>query len=303
MQLEIDKSSLPVYEALASDVRLEIIQLLSKNKMNIKDLSKALGISSPIVTKHIEKLEKAGIIRTEKIPGKSGLQRISILKVDHIEINFPKKIYHSFATYETSVPVGHYTDYHVLPTCGLATIKDFIGPVDETKYFMDPKRMDARILWFTQGFIEYKTPPNFLKEEDELQQLDISMEISSEFPFSNEVWPSDITFTLNNVELGTWVSPGDFADTRGKYTPPEWWPHNINQYGLLKTIRITPPHGTYMDGEPMSDVTISDLDTRTEGWKLRIEVKKEAENVGGVTLFGREFGNHNQDINFKLYYI
>lgn len=108
------------------------------------------------------------------------------------------------------------------------------------------------------------------------------MEISSEFPFSNEVWPSDITFTLNNVELGTWVSPGDFADTRGKYTP-EWWPHNINQYGLLKTIRIT-PHGTYMDGEPMSDVTISDLDTRTEGWKLRIEVKKEAENVGGGNL-------------------
>ncbi len=272
MQLEIDKSSLPVYEALASDVRLEIIQLLSKNKMNIKDLSKALGISSPIVTKHIEKLEKAGIIRTEKkFQENQAYKEFRSLRLTISKLIFRKKIYHSFATYETSVPVGHYTDYHVLPTCGLATIKDFIGPVDETKYFMDPKRMDARILWFTQGFIEYKTP-NFLKEEDELQQLDISMEISSEFPFSNEVWPSDITFTLNNVELGTWVSPGDFADTRGKYTP-EWWPHNINQYGLLKTIRIT-PHGTYMDGEPMSDVTISDLDTRTEGWKLRIEVKK-----------------------------
>ncbi|SES22189.1 Predicted transcriptional regulator [Gracilibacillus ureilyticus] len=300
MQLEIDKSSLPVYEALASEVRIQIIHLLSKNKMNIKDLSAALGISSPIVTKHIEKLERAGIIRTEKIPGKSGLQRISILKIDHIEINFPKKIFHSFATYETSVPVGHYTDYQVLPTCGLATIKDFIGPVDDAKYFMDPKRMDARILWFTQGFIEYKTP-NFLKEEDELQQLDISFEISSEFPFSNEVWPSDITFTLNDIELGTWISPGDFADTRGKFTP-DWWPSNINQYGLLKTIRIT-SHGTYMGGDPLSDVTIHDLDKRTDGWKLRIEVKENAEHVGGVTLFGRGFGNHDQDINFKLYYI
>ncbi|GAE93409.1 transcriptional regulator [Gracilibacillus boraciitolerans JCM 21714] len=300
MQLEIDKASLPVYEALASKVRLEMIQLLSKNKMNIKELSSALGISSPIVTKHIEKLEKADIIRTEKIPGKSGLQRISILKVDHIEVNFPKKIYHSFATYETSVPVGHYTDYHVLPTCGLATNKDFVGPVDQTKYFMDPKRMDARILWFTEGFIEYKTP-NFLQEKDELQQMDISFEISSEFPFSNDVWPSDITFTLNNIELGTWESPGDFADTRGKYTP-DWWPHNINQYGLLKTIRIT-SHGTYMDGEPMSDVTINDLDTNVDGWKFKFEVKEDAEHVGGVTLFGREFGNHDQDINFKLYYI
>ncbi|KAB8127852.1 ArsR family transcriptional regulator [Gracilibacillus oryzae] len=300
MQLEIDKSSLPVYEALASEVRIQIIHLLSRNKMNIKELSSSLGISSPIVTKHIEKLEKAGIIRTEKIPGKSGLQRISILKIDHIEINFPKKIYHSFATYETSVPVGHYTDYFVLPTCGIATSKDFVGPVDDSKYFMDPKRMDARILWFTQGFIEYKTP-NFLKSGDELQQFDISFEISSEFPFSNEVWPSDITFSLNDIELGTWVSPGDFADTRGKFTP-EWWPSNINQYGLLKTIRIT-THGTYMDGEPLSDVTINDLDTKTDGWKLRVEVKEDAENIGGVTLFGQGFGNHDQDINFKLYYI
>lgn len=91
MQLEIDKSSLVVYEALASEVRIKIIQLLSKNKMNIKDLAQELQISSPIVTKHIKKLEDAGIIRTEKVPGKSGQQKISILKVDHIEINFPKK--------------------------------------------------------------------------------------------------------------------------------------------------------------------------------------------------------------------
>ena len=34
------------------------------------------------------------------------------------------------------------------------------------------------------------------------------MEVSSEFPFSNNNWPSDITFSLNGVELGTWTSPG-----------------------------------------------------------------------------------------------
>lgn len=67
MQLEIDKSSLVVYEALASEVRIKIIQLLSKNKMNIKDLAEELKISSPIVTKHIKKLEDAGLIKTEKV--------------------------------------------------------------------------------------------------------------------------------------------------------------------------------------------------------------------------------------------
>lgn len=214
MQLEIDKSSLVVYEALASEVRIKIIQLLSKNKMNIKDLAQELQISSPIVTKHIKKLEDAGIIRTEKVPGKSGQQKISILKVDHIEINFPKKIFHSFASYEASVPIGHYTDYDLKPTCGLATEKEFIGRVDEPKYFMDPKRVDAEILWFTEGFIQYNIA-NFLQKDEKLQQFEISLEISSEFPFSNDVWPSDITFSLNGMELGTWTSPGDFADTRG----------------------------------------------------------------------------------------
>lgn len=299
MQLDISESSLAVYEALASDIRLKIIQLLSKQKMNVKDLALELNLSSAIISKHIKKLEAVGIIKTERIPAISGLQKVSILKVDHIDIHFPKKIYHSFETFDTAIPIGHYTDYHVTPTCGLADSKDFIGQVDEPKYFMDSGRMDASILWFTAGYVEYKTP-NFLTPDDTLEQIDISMEISSEFPFSNDVWPSDITFTLNGTELGTWTSPGDFADTRGKLNP-SWWPSNLNQYGLLKTLRVT-HHGTYMDGDPLSQVSISDLNKTAETWEIRIEVKPDAENVGGVTLFGKKFGNHDQDINFKAYY-
>ena len=79
------------------------------------------------------------------------------------------------------MPIGHYTDYDLKPTCGLATEKEFIGRVDEPKYFMDPKRMDAEILWFTEGFIQYNIA-NFL-QKDEKSQFEISLEISSEFPF------------------------------------------------------------------------------------------------------------------------
>ncbi|GAA4061941.1 ArsR/SmtB family transcription factor [Amphibacillus indicireducens] len=300
MQLELDSASLQVYQALASDVRLNIIQLLSEKTYNIKELATALELSSPIVTKHIEKLEAAGIIRTEKKPAKSGLQRISILIVDHIEISFPKKIQISYASYEISVPIGHYTDFHVVPTCGLASAKDFIGPVDQPKYFLAPERISAGILWFTQGFVEYKII-NQLEEGDQLKQIDISFEISSEFPFSNSVWPSDISFSLNGIKLGVWQSPGDFADTRGKLTP-DWWPDNINQYGILKTLRVT-SHGTYIDGDPISDITIADFITIHDSWTFRIEVKEDAEHVGGVTLFGEKFGNHPQDIIFKTYYI
>lgn len=300
MQLEIDLDSLPVYQALASDVRLRIIRLISEKKYNIKELAEALKLSSPIVTKHVEKLEMAGIIRTEKTPAKSGVQRISILMVDHIEISFPKKTQVSYASHQISVPIGHYTDFSVVPACGLASVKDFIGPVDQPKYFLAPERISAGILWFTQGYVEYKIF-NQMEKENQLKQIDISFEISSEFPFSNSVWPSDITFTLNDVELGVWQSPGDFADTRGKLNPA-WWPDNVNQYGILKTLRIT-SHGTYIDGDEISNVTIDDFTKIHDSWTFRVEVKEDAVHVGGVTLFGEKFGNHPQDIIFKTYYI
>ena len=122
-----------------------------------------------------------------------------------------------------------------------------------------------------KGFVEYQSP-NFLSLDEKLEMMEISMEISSEFPFSNNNWPSDITFSLNGIELGTWTSPGDFADIRGKYTP-DWYPDNLNQYGLLKTIRIM-DHGTYMEGEPLSDVTIKDIPAYEDTWHLRVEVKR-----------------------------
>ena len=295
MQLDITDDSLKVYEALASNVRIRIIQLLSKNKMSIKELAQALGLSSAIVTMHIRKLEEANIIKTEKV----GQSKISSLKVDHIDINFPEKIFNAFDVQENDIPIGLYTDYHVEPTCGLATVADFVGPVDEPKYFMDPQRMDAQILWFTKGFVEYQTP-NYLSKDSKLEMMEISLEISSEFPFANDNWPSDITFTLNGIELGTWTSPGDFADIRGRLNP-DWYPDNLNQYGLLKTIRIL-NHGTYMEGDPLSAVTINDFAADADMWRLRIEVKEDAANVGGCTLFGQGFGNNEQDIKLKSYY-
>ena len=57
-----------------------------------------------------------------------------------------------------------------------------------------------------------------------------------------------------------------------------------------------------MDGDPLSEVSIADLNKTAETWDIRIEEKPDAENVGGVTLFGKKFGNHDQDINFKAYY-
>lgn len=301
MQLDISKNSLDVYEALSSEVRLEILQLLSQKKMNIKELAHELGLSSAITTRHIQKLEKAQLIKTEKVPAKSGIQKLSYLAVDTIEIKFPKKIYHSYKLHTTQLSVGHYTDFYVKPTCGIASTEDIIGQVDEPKFFMDAGRMNASLVWFSEGYVEYKIP-NLLTARDTPELLEISLELASEFPNSNNVWPSDITFYLNDINIGTWTCPGNFSDTRGRYTP-SWWEDKNSQYGLLKHIRVS-QYDTCIDGKFLSDVVLADLGIDEKNLlTFKICVESKAQNLGGVTVFGKGFGNHDQDILFSLYYL
>ncbi len=251
------------------------------------------------MTMHIKKLEKAGIIRTEMLPGKAGVQKLCILDTDAITITFPSSSTPTLTSHHTIVSVGHYTDFHAEPTCGLATERGIIGHFDEPLYFLDPERVNAKILWFSKGFIEYKIA-NFLLASQIPQELEISMELSSEAPDTNNNWPSDLSFYLNDVLLGKWTSPGDFGDKKGRFTP-DWWPQAINQYGLLKFLRIT-ANGTFMDGNKISDVTMDDVHIRNKQWTFRIAVHEDEENVGGVTIYGAGFGNYNQDIDFRLFY-
>lgn len=299
MQIDTTKSSLPIYKALASEVRLEIIQLLTDSEFNVTELAATLNLSSSIIARHIKILENAGIIQSKIIPAQSGTQKISKLCLEDIQIIFPKQRSNTYNYHQVEIPIGQYTNFQILPYCGLASTKEFIGDFDDPRYFSDSKRVNAEIIWFTQGFVEYKIP-NFLESQNTLEFIDISLEIASEFPFHNNVWPSDITFFLDGIELGTWTSPGDYGDIRGKNNP-DWWPADMNQYGLLKNLRID-DHHTLINGEELSTFSIHDFNTKKSFFDFRIEVKKDAKNVGGCTLFGKGFGNYSQDINFRLYY-
>ena len=43
--------------------------------MNLRELADALGLTSAIMTMHVKKLDKAGIIKTDMLPGKGGAQK------------------------------------------------------------------------------------------------------------------------------------------------------------------------------------------------------------------------------------
>lgn len=303
MKITTEKKYLPIFKALASDVRLDIIKLLASQSMNIKDIAAALDLSSAIITMHIKKLEEAGIIRCETVNLNGGRQKMCILDMNSLEINFPANQEFQSEHYKFTLPIGHYTDFSVVPTCGLASNEKIIGQLDEVRSFLEPERVDAQILWFSEGYVEY-TVPNYLLKGEKPVGISVSMEIGSEYPGVNDNWPSEITFSINGVELGSWISPGDFGSKRGKHNPI-WWSSELNQYGSLKLLNVS-EDGTYIDGVKISDITIDDLsfaeNTSEKQYKLRFEVKSDASYKGGLTIYGKEFGNYGQDIIINMFY-
>ncbi|SFE52645.1 Predicted transcriptional regulator [Paenibacillus algorifonticola] len=294
-----DIAWLPLYEALSSHVRLHIIDLLAVSPMNVKELAEALGLSSAIVTMHIRKLEKANLIETKMVRKQGGTHKICTLAEQHIEIELPHHTREVKKMHESTVPIGHYTEYEVHPTCGIATVEKVIGQFDDPRFFLEPERMNAGILWFGRGYVEYKIP-NYLLPGQRPSAFELVLELGSEAPGYNPNWLSDISFSLNGTTIGKWTSPGDYGDTRGKFSP-SWWQGNLNQYGLLKVIRVQ-EDGTFVDGQQVSDTSVQQITLDRNHWTLRIAVDKDAAHVGGLTLYGKGFGNYNQDIMFRVYY-
>lgn len=302
LQIKNLDAGLEVFKALGSELRINIVKLLLENKeMNMNELANRLGVTNGALTSHIRKLEESGIIKVLSEHGGHGNQKVCRVKVDKILIEIESdELEDENNIYNTEVPVGYFSDYNVYPTCGISTEKALIGEVDDPRYFAHPDRMNARILWFTRGYVEYIIP-NLLPGSTKIDQITLSMEISSEAPGVNSDWPSDITFLLNDVEIGTWTSPGDFGDVQGIFTP-DWWFPNWNQYGLLKMIVIN-KKGTFVDGMKISDVNIKqfDLDYKS-AIRFKFLVADDAQNVGGMTIFGSNFGNYNQGIKVRIAY-
>lgn len=292
---------LELFKALGSDVRIQILNILLENDhMSMNQLATELKLSNGALTGHIKKLEECGLISTSNESASHGNSKICSVIQDKIviEIEKPEELTNAFTT---DIKVGQFSKYEICPTCGLANSQSVIGEIDDSRYFSHPDHFNADILWFTKGYVEYSLP-NLIPSNNKITQISISFEISSEAPGIDNNWPSDITFSLNGKKLGMWTSPGDFGgDIRGMFTP-DWFPPNWNQYGLLKLLVVN-KHGTFIDGLQISDITIEDLEL-AQGAPLdfRIAVEDDAEHIGGVTLFGKTFGNYGQDIRVAINY-
>ncbi len=298
--LRIDSidEGIPIYYALASEIRMKIISLLAKNKsMNMNELSTQLSIPSSTLTAHIRQLDLCGLVEVTAAEGVRGTQKICSLKENRLIIELtdsPAK--RNLKRFE--LPIGSYSNYAMLAPCGIATTQSIIGELNKPCYFDSPERFSSGVLWLSSGFVEYPIP-NYFNKNTVVSEIQISMEIASDLPLSTiSDKPLGVTFSFNQVSVGSWVIPRDAENMQSLYTPA-WWNENWIQSSKIKLLTIN-SKGTFIDGNNLvSNITIDQLDIQA-GQRLIFRIAAEA--GGGLTLFGRGFGRYNQDIYVRISY-
>ncbi|MEH7386577.1 ArsR family transcriptional regulator [Bacillus sp. JJ1521] len=300
LQLNMDQA-VEICKVINSEVRMNILKILSTGSYNVNEIAEKLGLPFSTTAVNVKKLEDANLIITELVPGR-GTQKISTKNYDRIIIDlFQDNIDAEKNTITIDMPVGEYIDCQAEPSCGLVGNEDYIGMQHDPRSFYEPGRREAQLLYFRTGYVEYRYP-NRIPYGAIASELEFSAEVCSEAPYHKLNWPSDITVWINDAEIGTWTSPGDFGGERG-FNTPMWWSLNFTQYGLLKHWKIN-NEGSFIDGVKISDIKIEDLRLNENPFiSFRIGVKKDAVNLGGLNLFGPNFGNYRQGIIMNARYL
>ncbi|WP_078392958.1 ArsR/SmtB family transcription factor [Shouchella patagoniensis] len=291
-----------VSHALSTEIRIRMVQLLSKQSYSVHDLANLIHIPVSTAASNVNVLTEAGLIVTELRPASRGAMKMCTRNFDdiHIALNHLEKR-EVLQSYEMNMPIGHYVDFFATPTCGMADKKGMVLNEDEPGEFYHPDRVEAQILWTRTGFFEYKFPFQS-KNVRKIRSFTFSCELCSEAPNYNDDWPSDITVWVNGVDIGTWTSPGDFGDRPGKLNPTHWYDNTRTQYGSLKTWEVNEKQAM-IDYIPCKAVQLADLHLQEKQFiTIRIGIKEDAEHKGGMNLFGKAFGDYPQDLKVGIHF-
>ncbi len=291
--------------ALNSPTRIKLLTYLANKSYTVNELAQLLKISISTASFHIKLLKDAKLINVNHNSSKRGNEKIIALEKHTVELFFSKieNIEDSNKLFRCEIPIGSFINFDINGPCGMADSKgELIGPEGNPDIFYNYERINAEILWFISGSINYSIH-NYEIKMREIESIEISMELCSECANYNNNYKSDIYFELNNNLIGTYTSLGDYGGRRGKYTPSSW-PLESTQYGKLLEIRID-SKGCFFNHTLINNgKTINDFKniTCTNYIDFKIGVNKNAKYPGGINLFGANFGDYNQNIIFNIIY-
>ena len=298
LQIEGLKEGLEIFKTLGSEVRMRIVGLLAEQgSMNLNEIATALELTNGAVTSHVRKMEEAGIIRVDQDHSGKGNQKVCSLQVDQILVNIrPPVEERNLSVYEAEIRIGDYRTCSVRPGCGLARADGLSGSVDDPGAFSLPGHGEVQMLWFHDGYIEYRIP-NQVPPDSLIAQLTLIFEISS----ADYDRHARIDFYLDDVPLGRWVTFENDA-SRGYFTPP-WYRPLQCQHGFLKMLVIN-RQGVFLDGVRIAEGPGEEaLSGYGNELRFRIETHPAPEGDGGAALYGSGFGNYSQHMIARVHWV
>ena len=204
LDLSDTEATAKICKALSSETRLEILKCLVDKSMTISELAEAFYLPMSSMCLHIKTLSEANLITVVPKPGLRGSQKLCGIKTANVTLDIfahLNKLTRKPPVY-VNMPIGHYSDCHILPPCGIASAASYVYYEDSPYGFYSPDRTDAALIWLTSGFLEYQFS-NYPLQQDKVTQIEFSFEICSEAPGYNNNWPSDITVELNGKKITT----------------------------------------------------------------------------------------------------
>lgn len=302
-----------IASALSVKTRRDIIRLINRAPCSINQIAWKLNIPVSTASFHVKALIDAGLVIAPSISQKRGNEKAVTLGNYLFTLSLAAPPTESTVrdVMSVNIPIGSYSSFSATPTCGLACGDGILVVSDTPALFHSPRRFEAGLIWLKQGYLEYTIPildysgtrngVSVYHDKKSIVSLDFTFEICSETALYDHDCKSDITLSVNGMEICTFTSSGDYGERRGKLNP-EWHPDALTQYGMLQNLDIR-FDGSYLNEKRVSDICIDDLDLgENELLTFRIEVKKDARYVGGFNLFGKTFGDHPQDILLNITY-
>lgn len=287
-----------VCHAFGSPIRLKMIQQLTEKPMTLIEIARLNGVTNSTALFHLNCLIEGGIVDNRYLPGLKGKAQVFFVNFTRITFDRGELPEETLKVFEQEDSVGDYIDIDC-KFFGIATEEKMMLLHSEEAFLSE--RKNAELIWMKPYGGVYYPFQNFFAKNADVEELSFSLEICSETSFYRNDWKSDITFYINDTEICTYTSPGDFGGVRGRLNP-SWWPNESTQFGNFITLSVR-SGGTFLNNEKCSDVSIKNLDL-TDGNKIvfGIKIRPTAKYIGGFNIFGKKFGNYEQGIKMIAKY-
>ena len=210
------------------------------------------------------------------------VEQVHQLKLTIPDTNAAVGTLHVWVSDETGAVVArNYINFEIYieDAAGLTSLSHLPGEISSSKWDGATDVKDQLLMAQGAGYVEYQMPLPAKLNPDEITKMELVFEASSSNGGSRqtepEKYPSDVTISVNGAEVDTISIPDCPADARGVLT---YIHENLGNYGYLYRVQLD------------KETCLSDNSNGTI--TVRYEVKGNAENRGGLTLYGNRRGRY-----------